>query len=82
MKDLNENLEYKFFITKYDARLKESKQLSDALREELGEDVCKTMIRTDNHIKKTQNDNKHIFEEKGVKSPKDYTSLVKEVLNV
>ena len=82
MKDLNEDLEYKFFITKYDARLKESKQLSDALREELGEDVCKTMIRTDNHIKKTQNDNKHIFEEKGLKSPKDYTSLVKEVLHV
>ena len=59
MKDLNETLEYKFFITKYDARLKESKQLSDALREELGEDVCKTMIRSDNHIKKTQNENNH-----------------------
>jgi len=67
MKDLNETLEYKFFITKYDARLKESKQLSDALREELGADVCKTVIRTDNHIKKTQNDNKHIFEEKGLR---------------
>lgn len=82
MKELNEKLEHKFFITKYDARLKESKQLSEILRENLGSDVCKTVIRTDNHIKKTQNDNKHIFEEKGVKSPKDYTNLVKEVLHV
>lgn len=82
MKDLNETLEYKFFITKYDARLKESKELSEILRENLGSDVCNTVIRTDNHIKKTQNNNKHIFEEKGIKSPKDYTSLVKEVLHV
>lgn len=82
MKELNENLEYKFFITKFDARLKESKELEVLLRENLGEDVCKTIIRTDNHIKKTQNESKHIYEVKGLKSPKDYKDLVKEVLNV
>jgi chromosome partitioning protein len=82
MKELNENIEYKFFITKYDARLKESKELAVLLRENLGEDVCKTIIRTDNHIKKTQNESKHIYEVKGLKSPKDYKDLVKEVLNV
>lgn len=82
MRELNENIDYKFFITKYDARLKESKELAVLLQENLGDDVCKTIIRTDNHIKKTQNESKHIYEVKGLKSPKDYKDLVKEVLNV
>lgn len=82
MKELNERIEYKFFITKYDARLKESKELATMLKENLGTDVCNTLIRTDNHIKKTQNEGKNIYEVKGIKSPKDYKALVKEVLNV
>ena len=52
------------------------------LKENLGTDVCNTLIRTDNHIKKTQNEGKNIYEVKGIKSPKDYKALVKEVLNV
>ena len=50
------------------------------IREVLGDDFLSTKIRTDNNIRKTQDESKTIFENKNTKSSDDYEKLIAEVL--
>lgn len=80
--EFNENLTHKFFITKFDGRVKSFKEIDAMLRENLEGSILNTRIRLDTQIRSTQNDDKTIFEVKASKSSEDYTNLVKEVFNV
>jgi len=80
--EFNENLEHKFFITKYDGRINSFKEIDAMLRENLEDSILKTRIRLDTQIRSTQNDDKTIFEVRASKSSQDYSDLVQEVFNV
>lgn len=81
VRGINENLKHKFFITKFDSRIKKFKEIEEHLRESLEDDMLQTRIRVDNSIRNAQNDYKTIWEVKGCKSAEDYQNLVAEVIN-
>lgn len=80
--EFNEELQHKFFITKFDGRVKSFKEIDSMLRENLEDSILNTRIRLDTQIRTTQNDDKTIFEVKASKSSEDYSNLVQEVFNV
>ena len=81
IRDANENLKHKFFITKFDSRIKKFKEIEEQLRDALEDNILTTRIRVDNSIRNAQNDYKTIWEVKDCKSAEDYRSLVEEVTN-
>lgn len=81
IRDVNEGIQHKFFITKFDSRIKKFKEIEDYLRDALEDNILNTRIRVDNAIRNAQNDYKMIWEVKGCKSAEDYKNLVEEVLN-
>ena len=81
IRDANENLKHKFFITKFDSRIKKFKEIEGQLRDALEDNILTTRIRVDNSIRNAQNDYKTIWEVKDCKSAEDYRSLVEEVTN-
>ena len=81
IRDANEDIQHKFFITKFDSRIKKFKEIETYLRDALEENILNTRIRIDNSIRNAQNDYKTIWEVKGCKSAEDYINLVEEVIN-
>ncbi len=81
IRDANENIQHKFFITKFDSRIKKFKEIETYLRDALEENILNTRIRVDNSIRNAQNDYKTIWEVKECKSAEDYRNLIEEVIN-
>lgn len=81
IRPMNENIQHKFFITKFDGRNSSFKMIEDKLRGHLDSSILNTKIRVDNNVRITQNDSKTIFEGKGVKCTEDYKNLVEEIIN-
>ena len=80
IKGVNPSIKYKYFITMFDARFSNYIENETKIREVLGDYFLSTKIRTDNNIRKTQDESKTIFENKNTKSSDDYEKLVAEVL--
>ena len=81
IRSMNETIEYKFFITKFDGRNSSYKVIEEKLRGNLDRSILKAKIRIDNNVRITQNDSKTIFEGKGIKCTEDYKNLVEEIIN-
>jgi len=78
---MNETIQHKFFITKFDGRNSSFKIIEEKLRNNLDNTILNTKIRIDNNVRTTQNESKTIFEGKGVKCTEDYKNLVEEIIN-
>ena len=81
IRDANEDIQHKFFITKFDGRNSSYKVIEEKLRGNLDSSILKTKIRIDNNVRTTQNDSKTIFEGKGIRCTEDYKNLVEEIIN-
>ena len=81
IRGMNETIQHKFFITKFDGRNSSFKMIEEKLRGNLDNTILNTKIRIDNNVRTTQNESKTIFEGKGVKCTEDYKNLVEEIIN-
>lgn len=81
VRQVNSQIEHKFFITKFDRRIKQFEEIEKNLRNSLEDNMLRTKIRVDNAIRNAQNEIKTIWEIKNCKSANDYEELVNEVLN-
>lgn len=81
IKQVNHHLKLKFFVNKFDRRLKHNLEYYEAIKEAVHNALMETVIRTDADISKSQTENKNIFDynEKS-KTAIDYLSLAKEII--
>lgn len=77
----NKKIDYKYFITQFDARAKTSKDYEKKIKEILGNKVLESKIRVDQALKDSQKEQKTVFEFRpGARSVEDYKKLTEEVL--
>lgn len=76
---INPRLESRILLTMVDARLADGKQIAGELRERLGDQVCKTEIRTNSKLKLAGS----VFEHaNSSEAAKDYRDLAEEVVKL
>lgn len=80
IKQVNQKLNLKFYINKYDRRLKHSLEYHEEIKMQVKSSLLKSLIRTDADISKSQVINQNIFEfNSKSKTAEDYISLAKEI---
>jgi ATPases involved in chromosome partitioning len=80
VKEVKEDLEYNFLITKYDKRIKMFVENKDLMYEKLGYLTLDTHIRIDNTVRKAQKEKKTLREYNTNSNVyKDYLALVEEI---
>jgi len=81
IKQVNHHLKLKFFVNKFDKRLKHNIDYYEAIKGAVQSSLLETVVRTDADISKSQAENKNIFDfnEKS-KTAEDYLNLAKEIL--
>lgn len=81
IKQVNHKLTLRFFINKFDRRLKHNLEYLETIKAEVHNTLMETIIRTDAEISKSQTQNMNIFDynEKS-KSVEDYMALAKEIV--
>ncbi|MBN2891871.1 MAG: hypothetical protein JXL97_08395, partial [Bacteroidales bacterium] len=74
-------LNLRFFVNKFDKRLKHNLEYFELIKSEVHDTLMETIVRTDAEISKSQSENMNIFDfnEKS-KSVEDYLSLAKEIV--
>lgn len=82
IKQVNHKLILRFFVNKFDKRLKHNLEYLELIKSEVHNTLMNTIVRTDAEISKSQSDNKNIFDYNGKsKSVEDYMSLAKEIID-
>ncbi len=81
IKQVNHKLNLRFFVNKFDKRLKHNLEYLELIKAEVHDTLMETIVRTDAEISKSQSENMNIFDfnEKS-KSVEDYLSLAKEIV--
>jgi len=80
IKQVNQKLNLKFYINKYDRRLKHSLEYHEEIKMQVKNSLLKSLIRTDADISKSQVINQNIFEfNSKSKTSEDYINLAKEI---
>ena len=80
VKEVKEDLEYNFLITKYDKRIKMFVENKDLMYEKLGYLTLNTHIRIDNTVRKAQKEKKTLREyNMNSNVYKDYLALIEEI---
>lgn len=81
IKQVNHQLKLKFFVNKFDKRLKHNLDYYEAIKDAVSASLLNTVIRTDADISKSQAENKNIFDfnEKS-KTAEDYLNLANEIM--
>lgn len=80
VKEVKEDLEYKFLITKFDKRIKMFVENKELIYEKLGYLTLESHIRIDNTIRKAQKEKKMLREfDSNSNIYKDYLALVEEI---
>lgn len=83
VKELNDNIDYRFFLTKHNKSFSHHVRLEEEMREELGEVTLGTIIRQDVKVSASQMESKNIYQyDSKSKAAKDYMSLAKEVVEL
>lgn len=80
VKEVKEDLEYKFLITKYDKRIKMFVQNKEMMYQKLGYLTLNTHIRVDNTVRRAQTEKKslRVFDSNS-NVYKDYLELIEEI---
>lgn len=81
IKQVNHKLHLKFFVNKFDKRLKHNIDYLELLKQEVKDSLLQTIVRTDSDISKSQTQNTNIFDynEKS-KTAEDYLCLAQEII--
>ena len=83
IKPLNENLDYKFLITRYNKSFSHNVALEKEIREIIGDITLTTLIRQDVKISNSQMESMNIFDyDSKSKAAKDYSQLAEEVIGL
>lgn len=83
VKPLNENLDYKFLITRYNKSFSHNVALEKEIREIIGDITLTTLIRQDVKISNSQLESTNIFDyDSKSKAAKDYSQLAEEVMSL
>lgn len=81
IKQVNHHLKLKFFVNKFDKRLRHNLDYYEAIKGAVTTSLLDTIIRTDADISKSQAENKNIFDfNEKAKTAEDYLNLAKEII--